>query len=117
MGISFCMLHSTTRNPKMEFVANQLKRVKWISGYEFIPAQGYRLEWLPVGGHRMRLLQIALKESETIIHGLDRLGTKDRESHDAITAFWDACVAQLALHSEVDSLAAFGKIIESWKPH
>lgn len=111
------MLHSIRRNAKVEFVADQLKRVQWISQYEFIPDQGYRLEWLPVGGHRMRLLRIALKQSETLVPGLDRLGTKDHESHDAITAFWEACVAQLALQDEVDSLAAFSKIIESWEPH
>jgi hypothetical protein len=111
------MLCCTQRDPKVEFVADQLKRAQWISGYTFIESEGYRLQWSPQGSHRMILLQIALKESGATILEQPRPDTEDRESNNAIQDFWDACVTQLALKGERDSLPAYVKIIESWKPH
>lgn len=47
------MLSTPDPDPQVEFLAEQLKRVRWISGYKFIPVSGYLLEWLPEGIHRM----------------------------------------------------------------
>lgn len=110
------MLYSPERQLRVEFVADQLKRLNWISGYTFVQGDGYRLDWSPQGSHRMMLLQIALKDSRMVIHGLDRLRTEDVETAKAITDFWDACVSQLSLSDQEDSIPAFVKIIESWQP-
>ncbi len=110
------MLNSAERDPRVEFVADQLKRVNWISGYTYVESKGYRLDWSAQGCHRMMLLQIALKNSCTAVHGLDRLGTEDAETDATIKDFWEACLAQLTLTGQVDALPAFVSIIESWQP-
>lgn len=110
------MLPATERNPQIEFVATQLKRANWISGYSYLDALGYRLDWTPQGSRRMTLLQIALKNSRTAVHGLDRLENEDVETHNAITDFWEACLAELALSPLKDAVPAFVKIVESWQP-
>lgn len=110
------MLQSPERDQKVEFVADQLKRVQWISGYEFVPGKGYLLEWLPVGSHRMMLLQIALRENKGPNHELERLDSGDVATAGAIRDFWTACTQQLALREDVDALPAFVNIIEGWKP-
>lgn len=110
------MLNSPERDPRVEFVADQLKRVDWITGYTYVEGQGYRLDWSSQGSHRMILLQIALKDSPNGIHELDRLRTEDAEAKKAITDFWDACVAQLSLSGQENSIPAFTTIIESWRP-
>lgn len=110
------MLRSSDRDPQVEFVAGQLIRVHWASGYTFVPGEGYLMEWQPQGSHRLMLLQIALKKNRVALHGLDRIDVDDEESNEAIRDFWNACVTQLALKNEKDSLRAFVKIIESWTP-
>ena len=110
------MLNSPERDPRVEFVAEQLKRLSWISGYTYVEAEGYRLDWSSQGSHRMLLLQIALKNSRSPVHGLDRLRSEDAETDGAITDFWDACVAQLSLSGQENSISTFVKIIESWQP-
>lgn len=99
----------------MEFVAKQLRRVNWISGYTYLESTGYRLDWSSQGAHRMQLLQIALKNKWTDIHSLDQLRSDDPECHRAIMDFWGACLAQLSLSGENDEISSFVKIIESWK--
>lgn len=116
IGISFCMLRSPQRDPRVEFVADQLKRVKWICGHRYMAPQGYQLDWSGEGARRMMLLQIALKNSRNAVPGMDRLPVEDAESHAAITDLWEACVAQLALNGQPDALPSFVKIIESWQP-
>lgn len=110
------MLNSPERDPRVEFVADQLKRVDWITGYTYVEAEGYRLDWSSQGSHRMMLLQIALKDSSKGIHELARLRAEDPETNRAITDFWDACVAQLSLSGQENSIPAFTTIIESWQP-
>ncbi len=110
------MLRSPDRDPKVEFVADQLQQIGWISGYNFILGEGYYLEWLHVGSHRMTLLRIALRESKTAIHILDHLDTKDAVTHAAIRDFWEACISQIGIRGEDESLLAFVNIIESWEP-
>lgn len=99
----------------MEFVADQLRRVKWVSGYTFVEPDGYHLDWSEEGTRRMMLLQIALKNCRSTAQGLHHLPTDDEESQ-AITDFWEACVAQLALSGQPDALPALARIIESWQP-
>jgi hypothetical protein len=115
-GCRVAMFRSPQRNPKAEFVAEQLKRVRWISRYMFVPGEGYLLEWLPTGSHRMMLLQIALKNSKATVYGLDRLDTADPATGDAIRDFWTACTSQLAVGGDDDTLPVFVDIIKSWKP-
>lgn len=110
------MLKSALRDPQVEFVAEQLKRVNWISGYTYVGAVGYQLDWSIQGIHRMMLLQIALKNSQTEVHGLDRLSNEDSETHASITDFWEACLGQLSLSDQKDAIPAFVKVIESWQP-
>lgn len=110
------MLHSAEGDPKVEFVANQLKRVGWISDYKFITGRGYRLEWLPVGGQRMTLLRIALWKSRGLIHGLDRLNTSDPVTDNAIRDFWTACTSQLDIRGDDQALPIFVNIVENWEP-
>lgn len=115
-AISFCMLESSERDDQVEFVATQLTRVRWISGYDFLPGKGYSLNWLPEGGNRMRFLNIVLKNSKTTVYGLDQLNSNDPLTDDAIRDFWNACLNQLALNGDKTSIPALVKIIESWKP-
>lgn len=110
------MLRSHQRDNRVEFVADQLKRVNWISGHRYLATEGYQLDWSGEGTRRMMLLQIALRDSRTAVPGIDRLPVEDAESHAAIKDFWDACVSQLALNGQPDALPAFVKIIESWQP-
>jgi len=109
------MIRSSVRDPIVEFVVEQLKRVHWISGHSFVENDGYYLDWSPEGSHRMMLLQIALKAGEGGF--LERVSQEcgDPAARTAVSDFWEACVAQLALE-ERDSLPAFVKIIESWRP-
>lgn len=110
------MLPSAKPDPRVQFVADQLMRTGWISGYRYMESEGYRLDWSAAGAHWMSLLQIALKASESTVHGLDRLSFENASTQQAITDFWDACMAQLALTGEKDAIPTFAKIIECWQP-
>ena len=99
----------------VEIVAEQLRRVGWVSGHTYVESEGYRLDWSPEGSHRMMLLQIALKDNNATTGGLDQVDAVDPKSHDAIKDFWDACIAQLALQGGEDALAVFVRIIHSWQ--
>lgn len=114
--VTFYMLHSPQRDPRVEIVADQLKQVSWIYGYTYVPSEGYRLDWSPQGCQRMMLLQMALKNSRSPVLELDQLTTKDAQNQEAIGDFWNACVAQLELSGTNNSLDAFVEIIKSWKP-
>lgn len=108
------MLRCEQPDPRVEFVASQLKKQNWISGYTFIQGEGYRLAWSPQGKHRMMLLQIALKNSSC--EELRPLRTQNTGANAAVQDFWDACLAQLSLSGEEDAVSAFVRIVESWKP-
>lgn len=109
------MIHSPERDPMVEFVVEQLKRVRWIYGHSFVDGDGYLLDWSPEGGHRMMLLQIALKGGERVSFKTVCPEDADPGTRAAVADFWDACVAQLSLEGEQDSLPAFVKIIGSWR--
>jgi len=55
--VSLCIIQSSERDPMVEFVVEQLKRVRWISGHSFVGNGGYHLEWSSEGSHRMMLLE------------------------------------------------------------
>lgn len=106
------MLSTPDPDPQIEFVAEQLKRVRWISGYRFKTGQGYLLEWLPEGINRMLLLQIAVRE-----RNLDQNSGVVSElpgTEVAVQDFWNACVQQLGIANGATT-ATLVKIIESWK--
>lgn len=110
------MLPSPQPDPRVQFVADHLVKAGWISNYRYAEADGYYLNWSPAGARRMNLLQIALKASQSAVHGLDRLQTGDSPTQQAIMDFWDACIAELAITGEEDAIPAFVKIIECWRP-
>jgi len=106
------MLSTPAPDPQIEFVAEQLKRVRWISGYRFNTGQGYLLEWLPEGVNRMLLLQIAVRE-----RNLDQNFDIEPEllgTDAAVQDFWNACLQQLGIANGT-TLSTLTRIIESWK--
>jgi hypothetical protein len=114
--IELRVLKSADRDPKVEFVADQLERVRWISGCRFIPGEGYLLDWSPVGNYRMVLLSVALKENSFSDAGPGHLNASDTATHAAISDFWQACISQLAIHQDQHALPAFVEIVRNWEP-
>jgi len=109
------MLRAPHPDPLLEFVIEQLLRVRWISGSSFKEGEGYHLHWSEEGNRRMLLLQLALRESKSSNQGPEKLG-ENEQLERVIREFWQACVNQLSIDGKSSHLPAFVRAIESWNP-